>query len=234
MHASPVGEGLVVRAFRPGAVDLEVTDLNEGRAWKGSRLDEAGFFEVAIPEVSQPFPYRLKWETEDGAAHGPFADPYSFWTILGEADLYYFGEGTHRRAWDRLGAHPETRDGVEGVSFAVWAPNARRVSVIGDFNFWDGRVNPMRKRIENGIWEIFIPHIGTGQHYKFEIVGGDGDLFAKSDPFAFFSQHGVATASITHDLKQYAWGDGEWMRSRASRDPYRGPVSIYEVHLGSW
>lgn len=197
-------------------------------------LDEAGFFEVPIPGVEAPFVYRLGWETADGGHHGPFADPYSFWTVLGEQDLYYFGEGTHLRAWERLGAHPEERGGVSGVSFAVWAPNARRVSVIGDFNFWDGRVNPMRKRIETGIWEIFIPHIGTGQHYKFEIIGCEGNLFAKSDPFAFFSQHGISTASITHDLGQYEWRDREWMDTRTKSDPYRGPVSIYEVHLGSW
>src|SRR5690606_22092072 len=129
-------------------------------------------------------------------------------------------------------AHARSLEGVDGVTFAVWAPNAYRVSVVGDFNGWDGRVHPMRNR--NGIWEIFVPHLVPGDHYKYEIVGAGGDLFVKSDPFAFFSQPGPETASIIYDLNRYEWKDGDWMEKRAKRDPYHGPMSIYEVHLGSW
>lgn len=235
MHPAEAIGGMVVRFFRPGAVNLEVTRADGGTGiWEGRLVDEEGFFEVPMPGETERFSYRVSWETADGLRHGPYADAYNFWEVLGKQDLYFLGEGTHRRAWEKLGAHPEARGGVDGVSFAVWAPNARRVSVIGDFNFWDGRVHVMRNRIENGIWEIFVPHVGLSQHYKYEIVGADGSLFAKSDPFAFFSQHGTATASIIHDLKNYRWGDDDWMSARPHRDLYRGPMSIYEVHLGSW
>jgi 1,4-alpha-glucan branching enzyme len=153
---------------------------------------------------------------------------------LGEQDMYYFREGTHRRLYDCLGAHPKTLDGVAGMQFAVWAPNARRVSVVGDFNQWDGRVNPMRLRIESGIWEIFLPGVGAGAHYKFEVLNAEGHPVTKSDPFAFFSQHGTQTASLTFDLEQYAWSDGEWMMERRNRNLYASAMSIYEVHPGSW
>jgi 1,4-alpha-glucan branching enzyme len=160
------------------------------------------------------------------------ADPYSFGALLGEQDLYFFKEGTHQRLWDCLGAHLTKFGGVEGVQFAVWAPNARRVSVVGDFNQWDGRVHPMRNR--EGIWEIFIPGIQEQMHYKFELLGADGGLHVKSDPFAFFGQHGTETASLVFNLDRYSWGDREWMQKRAHTDLYHAPMSIYEVHLGSW
>ncbi|MCB1233981.1 MAG: 1,4-alpha-glucan branching protein GlgB, partial [Verrucomicrobiae bacterium] len=165
---------------------------------------------------------------------GPVEDAFRFPPMLGEMDMYFLAEGSHRRLWKKLGARPAEFDGVTGVCFAVWAPNARRVSVTGDFNQWDGRVHPMRKRVETGVWEIFVPHAAPGDHYQFELIGGDGRLFKKSDPLAFFSQHGTSTASIVHDLNRYEWGDADWMTSRAERDLYQGPVSIYEVHLGSW
>ncbi|MCB1230556.1 MAG: 1,4-alpha-glucan branching protein GlgB [Verrucomicrobiae bacterium] len=235
MHPHADNNGVVLRVFRPDAVALEVFVAGDesGTSWTAAKVHAGGFFELVIPD-REPFEYRLVWESDSGAKHGPFADPYSFWTVLGEEDLYYMGEGTHQRLWEKLGAHPNRYGEVEGMTFAVWAPNARRVSVIGDFNFWDGRIHSMRKRMANGIWEIFIPQIGEGQHYKFEIVGAHGNLFAKSDPFAFFSQHGVSTASITHRLDRYEWKDEAWMDRRREHDLYRAPVSIYEVHLGSW
>lgn len=236
MHPLSETGGVVLRIFRPDATEVQVSSSESGseaQSWQAAKVHPSGFFELVLKDAG-PFSYRLTWKDDGGAVHGPFADPFSFWTVLGEQDLYFMGEGTHRRLWEKLGAHPSQHGDVEGMTFAVWAPNARRVSVIGDFNFWDGRIHPMRKRTENGIWEIFIPHIGEGQHYKFEIVGAHGNLFAKSDPLAFFSQHGVSTASITHRLDRYEWGDGEWMAERAEKDLYRSPVSIYEVHLGSW
>lgn len=233
MHPMPGGKGLVVRIFRPDATRVTVSQAEGEESWVAAKVDAGGFFEAVVPGKKR-FAYRLTWEREGERNQGPVADPFSFWEVLGQEDLYYMGEGTHRRLWEKLGAHPRVHGDVPGMAFAVWAPNARRVSVIGDFNFWDGRTHPMRKRLENGIWEIFIPHISTGQHYKFEIVGAHGNLFAKSDPFAFFSQHGVSTASITHDLSRYQWQDDDWMEERPKRDPYRSAVSIYEVHLGSW
>jgi 1,4-alpha-glucan branching enzyme len=175
----------------------------------------------------------LRWQTPEGKSV-QHPDAYSFGLCLGELDMHLFCEGRHWKLFDHLGAHLKTMNGVEGTQFAVWAPNARRVSVIGDFNMWDGRVHPMRNRMESGIWELFIPGVGPQAHYKFEMVGAHGQLFNKSDPFAFFSQHGPSTASLTWDYKRYRWSDDAWMGERRARDLYHGPMSIYEVQLGSW
>jgi len=230
LHLSPSGVGMVLRVFRPGATGVEVVVDGTGGIFL-TCLDRQGFFEAVFPDATGTFPYRLSYHR--GASVGaPEADVYAFGPVLGEQDVYFFGEGTHRRLWKTMGAHPRVIDGVCGYAFSVWAPNAHRVSIVGDFNQWDGRVHPMRNH--NGIWEIFIPHIGSGEHYKFEMIGSGGNLFTKSDPFAFFSQHGPQTASITYDLDQYQWQDDSWMTRRAQADPYHSPMSIYEVHLGSW
>ncbi len=230
LHPHPDGTGMVLRVFRPYTAGVRV--LVEGLPpQEMNRLRREGFYELVFPEADRAFAYRLIF-TFGEVVTDPLADPYSFGPVLGEQDVYFHGEGTHRRLWEVMGAHPTCLDGIEGVSFAVWAPNAHRVSLIGDFNGWDGRVHPMRNH--NGIWEIFMPHLCPGDLYKFEVVGADGSLVAKSDPFAFFSQHGPETASIVYDLDRYQWQDGEWMQRRAQIDLYRGPLSIYEVHLGSW
>jgi 1,4-alpha-glucan branching enzyme len=162
-------------------------------------------------------------------------DPYRFPPVLGEIDVYLLAEGSHRRMWERLGAHPRTIDGVEGVAFAVWAPNARRVSVVGDFNQWDGRRHPMRKRIEAGIWEIFVPGIPHGAVYKYELLGLDGALLPlKADPVGFAQENPPATGSRISGLPRHDWADSEWMADRQQRQSLNAPVSIYEVHLGSW
>jgi len=230
LHKNPAGKGLVLRVFRPFTPWVKVS-VEGGDPVEMACLKREGFFECLFPDREERFSYTLEFKF-GGIETGPLSDPYSFGPVLGEQDVYYFGEGKHRRLWKTMGAHPRNIDGVDGVAFAVWAPNAHRVSVIGDFNGWDGRVHPMRNR--HGVWEIFIPHLGTGDHYKFEIVGAGGYLFAKSDPFAFLSQHGPETASIIHDLDRYEWKDAAWMAKRASHDQYHGPMSIYEVHLGSW
>lgn len=229
LHENPAGSGLVLRVFRPDAAKAFV--LREGVESELKKIDPSGFFELVLPDDSERFSYQIQFLFGETKSE-PLADPYSFGTILGDEDLHYFGEGNHRRLWECMGAQVREIGGIQGVSFAVWAPNAHRVSVVGDFNSWDGRTHPMRNR--NGVWEIFLPGIGTNEHYKFELVGGDGNLFVKSDPFAFFSQHDTRTASITFDLKQYQWGDSEWMQKRGEVDRYHGPMSVYEVHLGSW
>lgn len=229
LHDNPAGDGMVLRVFRPDALKVFVS--SEGAETEMSKIDNDGFYEVLFPGATERFDYQLHFQFGEVLSE-PIADAYSFGPILGEQDLHFFGEGNHRHLWKCLGAHLCDIDGVAGATFAVWAPNAHRVSVVGDFNAWDGRTNPMRNR--NGVWETFLPGIGTNEHYKFELVGADGSLITKSDPFAFFSQHDTRTASITYDLSRYEWNDSEWMEKRAEVDHYHGPMSVYEVHLGSW
>ncbi len=162
-------------------------------------------------------------------------DPFRFGPVLGEIDEYLLGEGTHRRLWQALGAHVLVHEGVAGTHFAVWAPNARRVGVVGDFNAWDGRRAPMRRRGATGVWEIFLPGVGEGAAYKYEIVGIDGHVQPlKADPVGFGAQHPPETASVVRDIAGYGWKDAAWMADRAGRNARTAPISIYEVHLGSW
>ena len=221
-----------VRTFVPWAERVEVLDYASGTtAGELHRVHPEGVFEGDIP--SAPFKYRYRmhgngrsWEAED---------PYRFGPVLGELDRYLLGEGTHLRAYERLGAHPKVIDGVPGVTFAVWAPNARRVSVVGPFNHWDGRCHPMQQYALNGIWELFIPHLQAGEFYKFEIKSQAGRLMPlKADPFAYRCEVPPGTASIVHGLGGYAWGDGAWMQERWQRNRHTAPVSILELHLGSW
>ncbi|MBP1772037.1 MAG: glycogen branching protein [Holophagaceae bacterium] len=154
---------------------------------------------------------------------------------LGDLDLHLLGEGTHLRAYEILGAHPNTFEGVAGVSFTVWAPNARSVSVVGDFNGWDGRRNPLRSVGVNGFWETFVPGLAAGALYKFELHGPDGALLPlKADPFAFRCERAPGTASVVHGLPGHAWQDGAWMARRRETKAHAAPLSIYELHLGSW
>ena len=159
-------------------------------------------------------------------------DPAS---TLGDLDLHLLGEGTHLRAYEKLGAHPRQLGGVDGVSFAVWAPNAQSVSVVGDFNGWDGRCHPLRQPGSNGFWETFVPGVGVGALYKFQIHGPEGNLLPlKADPFAFRCEAAPGTASIVHGLQDHPWGDGAWLEARRRTRTHEAPVSIYELHLGSW
>ncbi|MDF1657646.1 MAG: 1,4-alpha-glucan branching protein GlgB [Verrucomicrobiales bacterium] len=230
LHENTAGKGMVLRVFRPETSGVSLIPSG-GSPVEMTSLDPAGFYEIVLPEAEERFSYELQFKFKSGESL-TMADPYSFGPILGEQDLHFFGEGNHRHLYDCMGAHLKKVGETAGIHFAVWAPNAHRVSVVGDFNVWDGRVHPMRNH--NGTWEIFLPGIATGEHYKFEIVGAEGNLFVKSDPYAFFSQHGTQTASITYDLDRYLWKDEDWMQKRAESDPYHGPMSIYEVHLGSW
>lgn len=236
--------GKVIRAFDPHCEKMSV--IIDGVETPMAKINAAGFFEALLPQLKHQADYRLKVTDARGNTHER-QDVYQFASGLGEQDLYFFGEGTHRGLWKILGAHPVTMSascqsspdgefqnaaGVPGVRFAVWAPNAWRVSVVGDFNNWDGRVHSMRNN--GGVWDIFIPEVPLGAHYKYEIVGREGDVLTKSDPFAFYSQHGIDTASMVYDLNQYKWQDKEWMDKRVKHDLYHQPMSVYEVHLGSW
>ena len=224
----------VIAVFVPGAETAEVLDPASGRSLGAlGRLDDAGFFAGAVPGLAPFSRYCLRltagdhrWEQDDAYAFGPF---------LGAMDDYLVAEGRHLELYRRLGAHPIVHQGVEGVAFSVWAPNARRVSVVGDFNFWDSRRNPMRSRLGTGVWELFMPGIRTGATYKFEIVGGDGRVQPlKADPFSFAQEDPPRTGSLVHGLPRHDWRDGDWMGARWKAQDRASPMSIYEVHLGSW
>ncbi|CAN5588045.1 1,4-alpha-glucan branching enzyme [soil metagenome] len=226
-----VGENLVIRVFRPEAKEVQIA-VGEER-FTANRLHAQGFFQAVLPGKRRDVSYRVLVTGWDGAEQ-ELVDPYSYGSFMGEVDLHLFAEGNHQQIYDRFGAHLRKVGDVHGVYFAVWAPNATRVSVVGDFNNWDGRVHPMRRLLGSGVWEIFVPGVREGLHYKFELRTWSGVALLKSDPFAFFSQHGKETSSLVYDLERYQWSDQEWMESRRTRDWNKSAVSIYEVHLGSW
>ncbi|MEP6680961.1 MAG: 1,4-alpha-glucan branching protein GlgB [Chloroflexota bacterium] len=223
-------DGYVVRAFHPDAtaVTLETPDGKHPM----QRLDH-GIWAIALRSVDGPSDYRFTFEFPDGKTWRR-DDPYRFLPTLGEVDLHLIGEGTHERLYDVLGAHPRTIDGVAGVAFAVWAPAARGVRVAGDFELWNGLLFPMRSLGASGIWELFVPEIGQGELYKYEVLGADGVLRSKADPIGFATELRPQTASRVWDLTGYEWQDEAWMTERAGRDPYSTPMAVYEVHLGSW
>jgi len=231
LGAHPGPGGMIVRAYRPDASRVFLL-IDGGVRREMAARHEAGLFETVIAGRKQVFPYRLEIHHPDGAVLVT-RDPYSFLPTLGELDLHLWGEQKHQRAYEKLGAHLLEAGGTQGTAFAVWAPNAKSVSVVGDFNPWDGRVHMMRVLGSSGVWELFIPGIEPGAIYKYEIRTRDGGLLLKSDPMAQRMELPPATASIVF-RSEYKFRDVEWMDARAGRDPIRQPVSIYEVHLGSW
>jgi 1,4-alpha-glucan branching enzyme len=233
-HQLPEG-GTVVRALRPGAEKVEVVAPQTGAVLGTlSALFADGVFSGRIDGLDPAAPYKLRF-TFPGGYREEAEDPYRFGALLGELDLHLLGEGTHLRSYEKMGAHPVEVGGIAGTRFAVWAPNAARVSVVGDFNAWDGRRHVMRLHPGVGIWEIFIPGVGRGAAYKYEIIAADGRLMPlKADPYAFRAEHPPATASLVHGLPAYEWNDEEWIAGREKRAALDAPVSIYEVHLGSW
>ncbi len=229
-----VGDDLEIRVFRPDARKIEIVlDQHSEEPIAAQKIQQDGFFCATVRDATRDLPYHLRITAWDGS-HSLTRDPYQYGPIMGEVDLHLFAEGQHWKIYEKFGAHVRTIGDAAGGYFAVWAPNAQRVSVVGDFNGWDGRVNPMRKLIGSGVWELFLPGIKQGTHYKFEIRAQNGALLLKSDPFAFFNQHGKSTASLVYDLERYTWNDGAWMESRRTHNWPRNPISIYEVHLGSW
>jgi 1,4-alpha-glucan branching enzyme len=226
---------LVVSAFLPEAARAEVVAVDGADVAPAQmqRIHPDGLFAARIDRRE---PYRYRFRLRSDGAEFEIEDPYRFPPLLGEQDVYLLAEGTHTRVYEKLGAHPVVLEGVAGVGFAVWAPNARRVSVVGDFNHWDGRRHPMRLRVECGVWELFIPGVKEGALYKYEIKARWGELLPlKSDPFAFRAERTPATASIVFDLgKRRGPGDPTWPAMRQRLNQREAPISIYEVHLGSW
>lgn len=230
-------KGVVIRSFLPDADAVFAVDVRSGQIFPMAKLHDAGFFEGIITERTETFPYRLRARYPNGA-ESEFQDSYAFAPTLGDMDMYLFNEGNHQAAYEKLGAHVMVMDffgqKVGGISFAVWAPNAKRVSVIGDFNAWDGRRHVMRSLGSSGIWEIFVPGLMTGQNYKFEVKTQTGALIEKSDPYAFYGEIRPKTASKIYDLSGYDWHDTAWLKQRTVRQWNKEPVSIYECHLGSF
>ncbi|GAC1516834.1 MAG: 1,4-alpha-glucan branching protein GlgB [Gemmatimonadaceae bacterium] len=241
-HASPHGilgahpatidgrSGVVVRTLHPDASAADVV-LTDGRTTR-LEAEGSGLFATFLSGESLPLTYRLRFHFANGTTWER-GDPYRFLPTLGDVDLHLFNEGTHFRLWEKLGAHVRTVDGVRGTSFAVWAPNARRVSVVGDFCGWDGRIFPMRLLGGSGVWELFVPDVGAGALYKYEIRTREGQIRLKTDPFAQKLEQMPSTSSIVEEPR-HVWEDGAWMQARPMRDPIREPMLVYEMHLGSW
>ena len=222
-------DGCVVRAFHP---DAHACTLLAGDGPVAMAAAGGGVFETFAAGLAPGFAYRFRFAFHDGATFER-DDPYRFPPTLGNVDLHLFHEGTHRRLWEVLGAHARTVEGVRGVSFSVWAPNARRVSVIGDFSRWDGRLFPMRRLTGSGVFELFVPGLTEGAVYKFEIKTREGMLRVKTDPMARAMEVPPQSASRV-DASSYVWEDDVWMKARRAADHARGPLAAYEVHLGSF
>ena len=227
------GGGIVIRAFKPSAKKLSLIVDGGKRAQPMTRIEGTGIFELRLPNGDFETGYRFHIETDEGFRWEE-DDPYRFPPKLSDYDLYLIGEGNHYEKYRIMGAHVCVHGGVAGVCFAVWAPSASRVSVVGNFNHWDGREHPMRVRGSSGVWELFIPGLCEGEVYKFEIRAANGDVFTKADPYAQQMEVRPRTACVVHDPKQFRWQDDEWMNARPERQALEQPFSIYEVHLGSW
>jgi 1,4-alpha-glucan branching enzyme len=224
---------LVVRTLQPQASEVQL--ITGDRMYGMQRRRTGGVFEAKVPFDGPPEAFAYRFRVREGALTRDITDPYQFGQVLTDFDLHLFGEGTHYRAWEKLGGHRLTIGGVTGVHFAVWAPNAQRVSVIGDFNRWDGRTHVMRRLVPSGVWEIFVPELTDGDCYKFEVRTPAGHLLQKADPYARHFEVPPNTASIIWTDNQYEWRDQEWLVDRASHDTWRErPMSVYEVHPGSW
>jgi 1,4-alpha-glucan branching enzyme len=239
-HAAetPAGRRWVIRMFHPGAISAAIRFTDSQTVVEASKLRPQGFFEANLPETQQerpaPASYRIQYQFASGATHEQY-DIYAFPLLLSEFDLYLMGEGRHYDTYNKLGAHIQSVEGVRGVNFAVWAPSAQRVSVVGDFNHWDGRINPMRARGSSGVWELFVPELDEGAVYKYEIIGPNGNMIPlKADPYAFRAELRPNTGSVVANLDTYKWNDSAWTTQRAKTNWFEKPISIYEVHLGAW
>ena len=229
--------GIVIRAMQPFARKVEVLDKDSDKVYEMVQLDKGGLFEIILSEIQpyrqKPMRYLLRM-TDDKGHQWTIEDTYGFPLQITDFDVYLIGEGSNYRMYEKMGAHPMTIDGIEGVHFAVWAPNAQRVSVVGAFNRWDGRHHPMQKRGDSGLWELFLTGLKPGDLYKFEVRGKNGYIVQKTDPYGFASELRPQTASIIWDVRKYEWQDTGWMDRRPKVNWLEEPISVYEVHLGSW
>jgi 1,4-alpha-glucan branching enzyme len=224
---------IVVRTLQPAASAVEL--VTPTTVTPMPRRHPDGLFEARVPLTGNLFDFAYRFRVHEGGAVREIIDPYQYGQVLTDYDLHLFAEGTHHRAWEKLGSHVVTIGDVTGVHFAVWAPNAQRVSVVGDFNRWDGRVHPMRKLVPSGVWELFVPELTPGDCYKFEIRTHAGELLEKADPYARFFEIPPRSASVIWEDGGYQWADADWLSDRAAAGSWHDrPVSIYEVHLGSW
>lgn len=227
-------KAVVVRAFLPNAAGITVIDYaNKRKKYPMERLHADGFFEVTIADREEWFRYQLEYTDADGNTWRSY-DPYSFSPTLSEFDRHLFGAGTHYEIYEKMGGRLMTHEGARGAAFSVWAPNAKAVSVIGDFNNWDARRSPMRRLGESGIWELFLPAAAEGDKYKFHVTQCDGRVVDKTDPYGVYAEVRPNNASVLYPLKRYKWKDRRWMTARRKYDFKTAPMNIYEVHLGSW
>ncbi|WP_304640223.1 1,4-alpha-glucan branching protein GlgB [Pseudomonas sp.] len=224
------GDGRVVRTYQPNALAVELVDGDSGEVL--CQMEQPQIPGLFVGQLPPGRGYRLRIRWADGIQETE--DPYSFGLLLGDMDLYLFAEGNHRELGRCLGAQYMNIGGVQGVRFAVWAPNARRVSVVGSFNSWDGRRHPMRQRQPSGVWELFVPRLEPGEVYKYEILGQHGLLPLRADPMALRTETPPATGSVVAEPLEFVWNDQEWVEQRARRQDYNAPISIYELHAGSW
>ncbi|HOX04529.1 MAG TPA: 1,4-alpha-glucan branching protein GlgB [Candidatus Paceibacterota bacterium] len=235
MHPLGDGSGIVVRACLPQAARVHIEPAHESQMPRFAlkRIGDSDLFEGVSRQARRVYAYDLVVTDPQGRSWRT-RDPYSFLPTLGPTDLFLFAQGNERRIHEKLGAHLRQIDGVSGASFAVWAPNARRVSVVGSFNGWDGRQHPMRNLGASGVWEIFIPGVSNGALYKFEILSAHGGLVLKTDPYGFLFEIPPRNAAVVWDPPAEPWSDDAWIQRRQAVNPMRGPASIYEIHLGSW
>src|SRR4029078_11103060 len=233
---------LAVRAYLPEAQRAWGVYPALGATRALARIHPGGLYEAALEEhgavtknqAQSPAPsYQLRVTYKSGETH-TMHDPYAFPPMMGELDLHLLGEGQHWKSYEKLGAQLRTVDGIQGVNFAVWAPNAEAVAVVGDFNVWDRRSHQMRKHLPAGVWELFVAGIGVGASYKFAVKHRGGHVVDKCDPYGFFAEVPPRTANIVTDLNSHKWNDSDWIRTRSQHNALDAPMSIYEMHLGSW
>lgn len=225
-------DGVLIQMYSPTVTEASVKLVTNGKKYPMEMVDEAGFFAVLLPRKSIPeYTYEVTYDNQE---KDELVDPYRFQSIYTEQDLKRFEGGIHYEIYNKMGAHPMTLQRTDGVYFSVWAPAAKRVSVVGDFNLWDGRRHPMRRLGNSGIFDLFIPGLKEGELYKYEIKFKNGDPALKADPYANYAQLRPETASVIWDLDKFKWSDDAWLKQRAATDSSKTPMSIYEVHLGSW